>query len=122
LVESVARELDQTLHHPGSIHSADWPTSPISTSATLLLTRIATCMRTNSPYILRDTDAITPHCNPGPRHRHTALPARTATTTDTDGSTDAESKRRTESRRSRWALQHPGPSTPSRRPSRLTPL
>ena len=50
--------------------------SAICHLATLLLTRIATCMRAGEPYDLRDVDGTAITETRGPNHRHRALPNR----------------------------------------------
>ena len=87
--------------------------SAICHLATGLLTRIAACMRSGQPYVLRDVDGTTiteaqgraivkERYQPPPKpHKR---PARTG---------------RTGSHRSRKALQHPGPPTPSLRATEL---
>jgi hypothetical protein len=91
--------------------------SAICHLATLLVTRIATCMRTGQPYALRDVDGTPITEAEGRQIVRTATNSNhaAATTSDTSAWLNAESRRRTRSHRSRQAPQHPSPPPPSLR-------
>ena len=90
--------------------------SAICHLATQLVTRIATCMRTGQPYVIRDVDG-TPITEAEGRaiveERYQLDSPRVATTSGTSGCETAASRRRTRSHRSRKALQHPDLSRPA---------
>jgi hypothetical protein len=93
--------------------------------ATARLTRIATCWLAGTPYVITDTvgTQITPEEGRRIVREHHNVPRQTRINAASTGNPNAERVERTGSRRSRWALQHPGPPpTPQPHHSRLTSL
>ncbi|WP_307857411.1 transposase [Mycobacterium sp. SM1] len=90
--------------------------SAICHLATMLITRIATCMRNGQPYQLRDVDGTAITESEGRaivKDATNSIPA--AATTSATNSCASAAKRRARSHRSRHALQHPSPLNASLR-------